>query len=80
MGSLARLGFFNSEVCSILTNKERPTYRTFLYELLGEFESSSNNKDDEFVKADKLITDRLIGLGICKEDGVAATRTAKAIM
>ncbi|PWA60468.1 cycloartenol synthase [Artemisia annua] len=47
---------------------------------LGEFESSSNNKDDEFVKPYKLITDRLIGLGICKDDGVAATTTAKAIM
>ncbi|GJW49376.1 alpha-aminoadipic semialdehyde synthase, partial [Tanacetum coccineum] len=80
MGSLARLGFFNNEVCSILTNKERPTYRTFLYELLGEFESSSNNRDDDVVKADKLITDRLIALGICKEDGAAATRTTKAIM
>ncbi|GJZ44296.1 alpha-aminoadipic semialdehyde synthase [Tanacetum coccineum] len=80
MGSLARLGFFNNEVCLILTNKERPTYRTFLYELLGEFESSGINRDDVFVKANKLMTDRLITLEICKEDGVAATRTAKTIM
>ncbi|GJR03201.1 putative ribonuclease H-like domain-containing protein [Tanacetum coccineum] len=50
------------------------------YAVLSEQYSSSKNKDDVFVKADKLMTDRLIALGICKEDGVAATRTAKAIM
>nr|GEU82768.1 dihydrolipoyl dehydrogenase [Tanacetum cinerariifolium] len=46
----------------------------------GEFESRSNNWDDVFVKEDKLMTYRLIALGICKEDGVAATRTTKSII
>ncbi|KAI3754136.1 hypothetical protein L1987_53914 [Smallanthus sonchifolius] len=77
MGSLARIGFFDSEVRPSLTNKDGPTtYRTFLYELL-EFDSSINS--DESVKAEKLITERLLALGICKEDE-AAIRTAKAII
>ncbi|KVH94061.1 LOR/SDH bifunctional enzyme, conserved domain-containing protein, partial [Cynara cardunculus var. scolymus] len=75
MGSLARIGFFDSEVRLILRNKDRPTYRTFLYELL----KIQSRTSDEPVKAEKLITDRLLALGICKEDG-AATRTAKAIL
>lgn len=75
MGSLARIGFFDSETRLILMNKDRPTYRTFLYDLL-KLDSMST---DESVKAEKLITERLLELGICKEDQ-AATRTAKAIM
>ncbi|XP_076945258.1 alpha-aminoadipic semialdehyde synthase-like [Bidens hawaiensis] len=74
MGSLARIGFFNSEVHPILTNKDRPaTYRTFLFELLEV------NNSDESVKAEKVITERLLARGICKEDE-AAVRTAKAII
>nr|XP_043627742.1 alpha-aminoadipic semialdehyde synthase [Erigeron canadensis]XP_043627743.1 alpha-aminoadipic semialdehyde synthase [Erigeron canadensis] len=75
MSSLLKLGFFNSEVILILTNKDRPTYRTFLYELL-KFHSTGSN---ESVKAEKLITERVLALGICKE-GEAATRIAKAII
>ncbi|KAI3714455.1 hypothetical protein L6452_21409 [Arctium lappa] len=75
MGSLARIGFFDSEVRLILANKDRPTYRTFLYELL----KVQSRTSDESVKVEKLITDRLLALGICKEDG-AAIRTAKAII
>ncbi|KAL8226221.1 hypothetical protein R6Q57_018778, partial [Mikania cordata] len=76
MGSLARIGFFDSKIHLVLTSKDRPTYRTFLYELL-EFHSSINS--DESVKAEKLITERLLALGICK-DNEAAIRTTKAII
>lgn len=77
MASLSRIGFFNSEVRPTLTNKDKlTTYRTFLYELL-ELHGSINA--DGSVKAEKLITERLLALGICKEDE-AANRTAKAIM
>lgn len=75
MGSLARVGFFDSEVRSFLTNKDRPTYRTFLYELL-EFRSMNSDKS---VKEEKLIAERLLALGICKEDETAI-RTTKAIL
>ncbi|KAK1440878.1 hypothetical protein QVD17_06711 [Tagetes erecta] len=77
MASLARMGFFDCEVRPSLTNKDKlTTYRTFLYELL-ELHSSINT--DESVKAEKLITERLLALGICKEDE-AAIRTAKTII
>ncbi|KAM0037320.1 putative oxidoreductase [Helianthus debilis subsp. tardiflorus] len=81
MGSLARIGFFHNEVCPILTNKDRPrprpaTYRTFLFALL---ELDNSDDDDESVKAEKLISERLLALGICKQDE-AAIRTAKAII
>lgn len=77
MGTLAKIGFFESDVSLILTNKDkdRPTYRTFLFELL-KIESRSF---DESVKPDKLITERIIELGFCKENGTAI-KTAKAIM
>ncbi|KAJ0772296.1 putative saccharopine dehydrogenase (NAD(+), L-glutamate-forming) [Helianthus annuus] len=84
MGSLARIGFFHNEVCPILTNKDRPrprpaTYRTFLFALLELDNSDDDDDDDESVKAEKLISERLLALGICKQDE-AAIRTAKAIM
>ncbi|KAL4589354.1 hypothetical protein LXL04_002260 [Taraxacum kok-saghyz] len=77
MGTLARIGFFDGEVSLILTNKDkdRPTYRTFLFELL----KIESRKSDESVKPDKLITERILTLGICKEEGTAI-RTTKAIM
>ncbi|KAK1416425.1 hypothetical protein QVD17_32216 [Tagetes erecta] len=77
MASLARIGFFDGEVRPSLTNKDKlTTYRTFLYELL---ELHNNINTDESVKPEKLITERLLALGICKEDE-AAIKTAKAII
>ncbi|GFP97632.1 alpha-aminoadipic semialdehyde synthase [Phtheirospermum japonicum] len=74
MGTLARIGFFNTEETSILKNETRPTYRTFLSTLLGcHFEDLA-----EPIIGEKRIADRIVALGVSKERG--AVNTAKTIV
>ncbi|CAK9143275.1 unnamed protein product [Ilex paraguariensis] len=74
MGTLARIGFFNTEPLPILKNKKRPTYQTFLLELL-QIESKNVC---ESMMGEVNITERIVALGLCKERGTAM-KTAKTI-
>lgn len=75
MGTMARIGFFNAEVLPILKNGKRPTYETFLLELL---KGQSKNLVSTLI-GEKDIADRIFALNLCKERG-AAIKTAKTIM
>lgn len=75
MGTLARIGFFSTEIHPVLSNGKRATYRTFLCELL---KIESKNMAGPMMGEDD-IRKRIVELGICKEEG-AAVRTAKTIM
>uniref|UniRef100_A0A5B7CDN9 Putative alpha-aminoadipic semialdehyde synthase isoform X2 n=1 Tax=Davidia involucrata TaxID=16924 RepID=A0A5B7CDN9_DAVIN len=75
MGTLARIGFFNTEAHPILKNVKRPTYGTFLLELL---KIRSENLAGS-VMGEKDITERIVTLGLCKEQGTAV-KTAKTII
>ncbi|WOG94156.1 hypothetical protein DCAR_0313449 [Daucus carota subsp. sativus] len=75
MGTMARIGFFDAQVHPILENGKKPTYKSFLLELL---------KDDGknligTTHIEEAIAERIISLGLCKERGTAA-RTAKTII
>ncbi|KAL0346824.1 UNVERIFIED_CONTAM: Alpha-aminoadipic semialdehyde synthase [Sesamum calycinum] len=73
MGTLARIGFFNSEANPILQNETRPTYKTFLLALLGCHAEDSA----ESIVGEKLIADQIIALGLCtkRETAVKAAKT-----
>ncbi|KAL0374639.1 UNVERIFIED_CONTAM: Alpha-aminoadipic semialdehyde synthase [Sesamum radiatum] len=73
MGTLARIGFFNTEVNPIFQNETRPTYKIFLLALLG-----CHTKDlAESIVGEKLIADQIIALGLCtkRETAVKAAKT-----
>ncbi|CAL5375673.1 hypothetical protein CsSME_00008955 [Camellia sinensis var. sinensis] len=75
MGTMARIGFFNTEADPILKNEIRPTYVSFLLELL----SIQSQNLAGTVMGEKDVMERVIALGLCKEQGMAAM-TAKTII
>ncbi|KAM7513485.1 hypothetical protein LguiA_003068 [Lonicera macranthoides] len=75
MGTLARIGFFCTEIHPVLSNGKTATYRTFLCELL---KIESKNMAGPMMGEDG-IRKRIVQLGICKEEG-AVVRTAKTII
>ncbi|KAL7207184.1 hypothetical protein ACSBR1_029202 [Camellia fascicularis] len=75
MGTMARIGFFNTEAHPILKNEKRPTYVSFLLELL----SIQSQNLAGTVMGEKDVMERVIALGLCKEQGMAAM-TAKTII
>ncbi|KAK6131718.1 hypothetical protein DH2020_034515 [Rehmannia glutinosa] len=75
MGTLARIGFFDTEATPTLQNETRPTYRTFLLALLV-----FHTKDlAESIIDERWIADRIFALGLSKERE-AALKTAKTIV
>ncbi|KAG6428524.1 hypothetical protein SASPL_112776 [Salvia splendens] len=75
MGTLARIGFFNTEATPVLKDETRPTYRTFLLSLLNH-----STKDSEgLVVSEKWIADQILSLGFCQEKETAI-KTAKTIV
>ncbi|XP_059634664.1 alpha-aminoadipic semialdehyde synthase isoform X2 [Cornus florida] len=75
MGTLARIGFFSTEPHPVLENVKRPTYGTFLLELL----KIQSEKLAGSMMEEKDITDRIVSLGLCKEQETAM-KTAKTIV
>lgn len=73
MATLARIGFFDTEAHPILKDGKKPTFRTFLLELL-----KSEDVDGPLI-AEKDITERIVTLGHCKEQGTAV-KAAKTIV
>ncbi|XP_068660381.1 alpha-aminoadipic semialdehyde synthase isoform X2 [Aristolochia californica] len=74
MGSLSRIGLFNTEVLPILKESKRPTFRTLLEQLL-KFEIIKNV--DSCAK-EKEIVKKLLVSGCCKEKD-SAIRTFRAM-
>ncbi|KAL2250978.1 alpha-aminoadipic semialdehyde synthase [Sesamum indicum] len=75
MGTLARIGFFSTEVNPMFQNETRPTYKTFLLALLG-----CHTKDSaESIVGEKTIADQIIALGLCTKRETAI-KAAKTIM
>ncbi|KAF3439754.1 hypothetical protein FNV43_RR18032 [Rhamnella rubrinervis] len=75
MGTLARIGYFSTESHPLLKDEKRPTFRTFLRELLA---TDSVDMDGTLVE-EKDITERILRLGYCKDQGTAL-KTAKTII
>ncbi|KAK2992580.1 hypothetical protein RJ640_009190, partial [Escallonia rubra] len=75
MGTLSRIGFFNTEAHPILKGGERLTYATFLLELLKVNRKNLN----EPMMGEKDIAEQIIVLGFCEERGTAV-KTAKTII
>ena len=75
MGTLARIGLFNTESHAVLQCAQRPTFKKFLCELLhihGEIV-------DGILLGEKDITEKIVALGHCKEQETAV-KAAKTIM
>ncbi|CAL5199116.1 unnamed protein product [Lathyrus oleraceus] len=75
MGTLSRIGLFNSEAHPILKNEERPTFRKFTFDLLKIDHEDPNGA----LIGEVDITKRILSLGHCK-DQRSATMTAKTII
>lgn len=75
MGTLSRIGLFNDEVHSLLTDEQRPTFREFLFELLKVV----NADLDGPIIGENDIIERILTQGHCK-DSRTAKKTAKTIM
>lgn len=75
MGTLARIGFFNTEATPILKNEARPTYRTFMLALLN----CNTENSEGLIIGEKWIAEKIVALGLCKEIE-PAIQTAKTIM
>lgn len=75
MGTLARIGFFNTEATPVLKDETRPTYRTFLLSLLNH----STEDSEGLVVSEKWIADKILSLGFCQENETAI-KTAKTIL
>ncbi|KAG8376285.1 hypothetical protein BUALT_Bualt09G0047300 [Buddleja alternifolia] len=75
MGTLARIGFFNTNANPILKNETRPTYRTFLLALLNCHTKNSA----ELILGEKEIAENIVSLGLGK-DRETALKTAKTIV
>ncbi|XP_022147632.1 alpha-aminoadipic semialdehyde synthase isoform X2 [Momordica charantia] len=74
MGTLAKIGFLNTEVNSFFKNRTKPLFRDFLLELLKirkESNSLSIGEND--------ISDSIISSGLCKEKETAV-KVAKTIV
>ncbi|KAL6911598.1 hypothetical protein ACP4OV_000403 [Aristida adscensionis] len=81
MGTLSKIGFFDAVNHPLLQEINRPTYRSFLYELLNANNiSTTTTKEDAEVSGghdDELIS-RLLILGHCREKEIAV-KTVKTI-
>ncbi|KAM2621541.1 hypothetical protein TB2_026280 [Malus domestica] len=75
MGTLSRIGLFESEPHPLLKDAKRPTFRNFLSELL---KMKTEDLDRPLI-GEKIIPERIVTLGYCKEQG-AAVRAAKTIL
>lgn len=75
MGTLARIGLFNTEPNPLLKDGKRPTFRTFLLELL----KSKGGDFDGPLKGEAGIAERIVGLGHCTDQG-SALKAAKTII
>jgi len=75
MGTLSRIGLFNDEAHSLLTDEQRPTFRKFLFELLKVV---SADLDGPLI-GENDIMERILAQGHCK-DRKTARKTAKTIM
>lgn len=75
MGTLARIGLFNTEPNPLLKDGKRPTFRTFLLELL----KIKCADIDGPLKGEAGIAERIVGLGHCKDQG-SALKAAKTII
>lgn len=75
MGTLSRIGLFESEPHPFLKDAKRPTFRKFLSELL---KMKTEDLDRPLI-GEKIIPERIVTLGYCKEQG-AAVRAAKTIV
>ncbi|KAK9274805.1 hypothetical protein L1049_022057 [Liquidambar formosana] len=75
METLARIGLFDFEPHPILKDGKRPTFGTFLLELL----EIKSEYFDGTMMGEKDITERIVTLGLCKERGTAI-QTAKTII
>ncbi|CAJ1940611.1 unnamed protein product [Sphenostylis stenocarpa] len=75
MGTLSRIGLFNNEAHSLLTDEQRPTFRKFLFELL---KVASEDQDASLI-GENDITERILTQGHCKEERTAR-KTAKTII
>ncbi|KAI4335142.1 hypothetical protein L6164_013815 [Bauhinia variegata] len=75
MGTLSRIGFFNSEAHPLVEDGRRITFRKFLFELL-----KIRNEDLDGAKiGEKDMAEWILTLGHCKEKGTAM-KTAKTII
>ena len=74
MGTLARIGFFDTEAHPILALSKRPTFGAFLLELL---KIKSEDFDGTMTAED--IKGRILALGLCKAQQTAL-KTAKTIL
>ncbi|KAL6010490.1 hypothetical protein ACLOJK_000923 [Asimina triloba] len=77
MGNLAKMGLFNAEVHPMLKEVNRPTFGSFLDELL-EIKTTENGGTQRSIREEKEMASRLIKLGHCKEM-TSAMKTAKTI-
>lgn len=74
MGTLARIGYFDTEAHPILKLSKRPTFETFLLELL-----KIKNEDFNRTMTAEDITKRILSLGLCKAQ-LTSLKTAKTIL
>uniref|UniRef100_A0A6N2L6K1 Uncharacterized protein n=1 Tax=Salix viminalis TaxID=40686 RepID=A0A6N2L6K1_SALVM len=75
MGTLASVGLFNTESHPVLRHGQRPSYKKFLCEMLNIV----SEIPDGILLGEKHISERIVALGHCKEQGIAV-RTAKTII
>ncbi|CAM8945341.1 unnamed protein product [Rhodiola kirilowii] len=75
MGTLARIGLFDSGAHPSLNVEKSPTYRTFLQQLLN-VKSTSTNED---AMGEKELAERILSNGYCTKHEIAA-KTAKTII
>ncbi|GMN42705.1 hypothetical protein TIFTF001_011913 [Ficus carica] len=75
MGTLSRIGLFKTEPNPLLKDGKRPTFRTFLLELL----KIKGGDIDGPLKGEAGIAERIVGLGHCKDQG-SALKAAKTII
>ena len=74
MAILGKIGFFDAENHPLLQQTNRPTYRTFLSELLNVNDISTSNtkvNGEESGGHDDELISRLMTLGHCKEKELA---------
>lgn len=75
MGTLARMGYFNTEAHPSLKHEKRPTFEAFLLELLR----AKSKSTDGTIMREADIAERISELGLCKDSG-SAVKTAKTII
>lgn len=76
MGTLGRIGLFSTETHPILEDGKQTTFGRFLCELL---KIDSPNATDIAQLGEKDISEKILSLGHCKEQGTAV-KAAKTIM